>query len=223
MPWARPIAMIGHWPLRCRWHAARSTALSDWRSAVSEGPAEREFQASDGTVASFSSPQVIAERSKSYVEWLGRVRAERPAGHEFVQVRAEPRHWKSLAKPLSESTVALVTTGGVHHCNQDPFDVYEELGDWTSRPIPGDIDTSDLTVTHTHYATQDALEDVNVMFPLDRLRELVDQGVVGGVSPLHFGFMGFIPDPAPLVRETALAAAAELFDRGVDVVVLTAG
>jgi len=120
-------------------------------------------------------------------------------------------------------TVALVTTGGVHLRSQPPFDVFNEVGDWSSRAIPGDAGTQDLTVTHTHYAIQDALEDVNVIFPLDPLRDLEHEGLIGSVASLHFGFMGFIPDPMHLVNETAPSAARELVSRGVNAAVLTAG
>jgi D-proline reductase (dithiol) PrdB len=184
---------------------------------------EAELRTSDGVTARFCTPEEAAQRAEGYQEWLGRVTGKRPEGHELVRTPCERVNWTRLDKPLAESTVALVTTGGVHLRSQEPFDVWSEEGDWSSRPIPGDVDTADLTVTHTHYATQDALEDVNVMFPLDRLRELADEGIVGAVSSLHFGFMGFIPDPAGLVTDTAPAAAEQLRDRGVDIALLTAG
>lgn len=184
---------------------------------------DSKIRASDGAVAEFPSRDVLEERASAYSEWSERVRRERPVGHETIVTRADPLNWAPLNKPLAECTVALVSTGGVHLKSQEPFAVYEEAGDWSSRSIPGDADTRDLVVTHTHYATQDALQDVNVMFPLDRLRELADQGTVARASSLHFGFMGFIPDPTLLLRETAPAAGRELQRRGVDVVVLTPG
>lgn len=185
--------------------------------------AQAEIRTSDGVVATPPPPEVVAERQTAYAEWLRSTTRERPLGHELVPTRAEPLHWTPLAKPLSECTVALVSTGGVHLRTQEPFAVYEEVGDWSSRAIPGDADTRDLTVTHTHYATQDALDDVNVMFPLDRLRDLAAEGIVGRVAPVHFGLMGFIPDPTLLLSETVPAIARRLRDGGVDVVLLTAG
>lgn len=186
-------------------------------------PPRPRIRTSDGTVCTLPSAEVVAERAATHAEWAQRAGRPRPVGHEFVHVPAEPLHWSPLARPLAECTVALVSTGGVHLRSQQPFDVDAEVGDWSCRPLPGDTDTADLTVTHTHYATQDALDDVNVMFPLDRLRELADEGVIGAVAALHFGFMGFIPDPRPLVADVVPAAAAELRDRGVDAVLLTAG
>ena len=183
-------------------------------------PAADEIRTSDGHLARPPSTAEVAERVAEYGAWIERARR---AHTDFTPTRAHPLHWTPLRKPLSQCAVALVSTGGVHLDTQQPFDVYAETGDWSARPIPGDVDSRHLIVTHTHYATQDALADVNVMFPIDRLRELVGDGVVGEVASLHFAFMGFIPNPRHLVAATAPAAAAALKARGVDAVVLTAG
>lgn len=185
--------------------------------------ARPEIHTSDGAVASVPDPELVAQRAQLYGEWVIKVSGKRPLHHEFVRIPAEPLNWTPVAKPLNALTVALVTTGGVHLSSQTPFAVFDEIGDWSSRRIPGSTDTRELTVTHTHYAIQDALEDVNVIFPLDRLRELAVEGAIGRVAPLHFGFMGFIPDASELVRGTARAAAAELVSNGVEAVVLTGG
>lgn len=193
-----------------------------WESAERSGIAS-EIHLSDGFSASYPDAQAVNEWTESYEAWKALVSQARPLGHETVVTTADPLNWSPLGKPLSESTVALVSTGGVHLTTQEPFDIFAEEGDWTARAIPGDVATEDLSVSHTHYATDDALQDVNVMFPLDRLRELADEGVVGAVSPLHFGLMGFIPDPSMLVSETVPKIGQELLQHGVDAVVLSPG
>jgi D-proline reductase (dithiol) PrdB len=45
--------------------------------------------------------------------------------------------WTPLRKPLSECTVALVTTAGVHLKGQKPFDMSDPDGDPSFREIPG--------------------------------------------------------------------------------------
>ena len=179
------------------------------------------IRASDGTVGSLPTAEVVAVRAAEYALWGPMI--QRAHKHAVLNVRNERLSWTPLRKPLAECTVALVTSGGVHLRTQAPFDVYDEKGDWSSREIPGDAATADLTVTHTHYATDDALQDPNVMLPLDRLRELAAEGAIGRVSSLHFGFMGWIPDPGLLIAATAPAAARALRERGVDAVVLTPG
>ena len=186
---------------------------------VANGTAE--VRTSDGLAAMFPTAEMEAERAARHSEWLARVSQPRPRGHELVWSRSQPLNWHPMTKPVNESTVALVSTGGVHMEEQAPFDVYDEVGDWSYREIPGDVDTGSLTVSHTHYATRDARKDINVMFPLDRLRELSREGAVGSASSMHFGFMGFIPDPTRLVEESVPEVGRTLGQRGVDVVVLT--
>lgn len=128
-----------------------------------------------------------------------------------------------LPKPLNECTVALVTTAGVHLASQTPFDLRDEHGDWTWRAIPGDVDVRDIVVSHEHYDTSDANSDPNVVFPIDALRTLARDGMVGGVSTLHAGLMGWIPDGTPLRDETAPEVARALREAGADAVVLTPG
>ena len=121
-------------------------------------------------------------------------------------------------KPLDESRLALVTTGGVHLPEQPRFDIDDPLGDCSYREIPTDAQT--LTWTHSYYA-QDRGEDLDAVFPLWTLRGLVGEGVVGELNHRHFSFMGAIHDPGPLARESAPEVARKLVGDGVDAVLLT--
>ena len=170
-----------------------------------------------------ATPEVRAKRADAFARWLQGVSQPQPLGHAFVHTPAQPLNWTPLSKPLRDCSVALLSTAGVHLKTQEPFAVFAEQGDWTFRRIPADTNTADLTVTHTHYDTRDALRDINTVFPLDRLRELEADGVIGRIAPMHYGFMGFIPDPRQLARETAPEVAAELRRNAVDVALLTAG
>ncbi len=130
--------------------------------------------------------------------------------------------WTPLARPLAECRVALVTTGGVHLEAQAPFDMENPDGDPTFREIPADAARGDLTITHDYYDHRSADADLNVVLPLDRLGELAEEGVIGGVSPLHLSFMGHIDgDLAPrLIEETAPEAARLLGEAGADAALL---
>lgn len=128
-----------------------------------------------------------------------------------------------LRRPLNQATVALVSTAGVHVDDQVPFDVSTTAGDPSFRLIPDDVDPARLKFTHTHYDTAPANEDPNVVFPLQRLHEFVDEGRLGSTSPMHVGLMGFNPDPTKIADETAPEVAGLLADAGVDVVVLVPG
>jgi D-proline reductase (dithiol) PrdB len=125
---------------------------------------------------------------------------------------------------LSRATVAIVTAGGVHLKEQEPFNIADELGDLGFRIIPEEADTSQLMVTHHHYDHADADADINVVFPLDVLRDLQAEGFVGGVARKHVGYMGYTMQLKAMYEGTAPEIANEI-DRGsrADVVVLTGG
>jgi D-proline reductase (dithiol) PrdB len=123
-------------------------------------------------------------------------------------------------RELNESVFALVSTAGVHLRNQEPFNVE---GDNSWRLIPGDVQTTQLMVTHEHYDHRDADEDINCIFPIDRLRELAAEGIIGGVSDKHLGFMGYSQHLRDLYERAAPEMAKILLRSKADAVLLTAG
>ncbi len=131
--------------------------------------------------------------------------------------------WAPLRKPLAECTIALISTAGVHLKSQPAHDLLDPYGDASFREIPAATQASEIAVDHTHYDTTDAKSDPNCVFPIDRLHELVEQGFVGAVAPINYGFMGFIPDGRILRDTTAPIVAQQLLDQAIDAVVLTPG
>jgi D-proline reductase (dithiol) PrdB len=129
-----------------------------------------------------------------------------------------------LDRPLAKATVAIVTAAGVHRKDQEPFNIADELGDLTFRAIAGDSLNSDLMVTHHHYDHTDADQDINVVFPLDILRELKEEGFIGDVAREHVGYMGYTMQLKRMYEETA-PEIAEFIDKKsrADVIVLTGG
>ncbi|MDQ5847268.1 MAG: glycine/betaine/sarcosine/D-proline family reductase selenoprotein B [Acidobacteriota bacterium] len=125
---------------------------------------------------------------------------------------------------LAKTTVALVTAAGVHLQEQEPFNIADELGDLGYRIIPADVDSSNLMVTHHHYDHSDADEDINVVFPIDVLRDLQEEGFIGGIANKHVGYMGYTMQLKAMYEGTAREIANEI-DKGsrADVVVLTGG
>ena len=125
---------------------------------------------------------------------------------------------------LSRATVALVTAGGVHLKEQEPFNIADELGDLGYRIIPADVETSELMVTHHHYDHTDADQDINVVFPIDILRGLKEEGIIGDIARKHVGYMGYTMQLKAMYEGTAPQIANEI-DRGsrADLVILTGG
>ena len=85
-------------------------------------------------------------------------------------------------RELSRATIAIVTAAGVHRKDQSAFNIADELGDLTFRVIGSDAQADDLMVTHHHYDHTDADRDINVVFPIDALRALAAEGVIGGTD-----------------------------------------
>jgi D-proline reductase (dithiol) PrdB len=127
-------------------------------------------------------------------------------------------------RELSKATIALVTAGGVHKKDQSPFNIADELGDLTFRILEQDVAVSDLMVTHHHYDHTDADKDINVVFPIDALRELHTEGFIGGIAREHIGYMGYTMQLKQMYEETAPAIAAEIDKKSrADAVILTGG
>jgi len=126
-------------------------------------------------------------------------------------------------KSLSQCKVALLTTGGVHLPEQEPFDMTNPDGDASYRTIPVETPTEEITITHKYYDHSDADVDLNVVFPLDHFRALVNEGVIGALASEHFGFMGHIDGKqvSILNSHTAPEVAAKLRAEGVDFAFLT--
>ncbi|MCI0822796.1 MAG: hypothetical protein J4N34_05135 [Chloroflexi bacterium] len=128
-----------------------------------------------------------------------------------------PVPWAALHKPLAQSKVALVTTGGVFLEGQTP---YTERGDTTYRELPRDLNTDDIHIWHPGYDTGPATDDINCIFPINRFRELESEGVIGELAETHYAFMGLIPDPRELIESKAPEVALKLKEDGVDAVFL---
>ena len=54
-----------------------------------------------------------------------------------------------VTRKLSEMTIAIVSTAGVHLKEQEPFNTQ---GDDTWRVLPGDVSVADLMITQRHGA-----------------------------------------------------------------------
>jgi D-proline reductase (dithiol) PrdB len=142
----------------------------------------------------------------------------------------EPAHppipWSPLAKPLSQARVALLSTAGLSMKGDPPFDMELERrnpmrGDPGWRRIDASATAADIEASHLHIDTGYVLRDLNVALPLDRLRELADEGVVGSVAASHYSIMGYQGnDTTALERESAPAIAEAMAGEEVDLAIL---
>ena len=125
--------------------------------------------------------------------------------------------WTELEKPLASARLAVVTTGGLYRPGVDrPFDGDAPEGDASYRAIPRETALATLGIAHPHFAHEVARADMNTIFPLERLEELVRAGALGDLAPTHYSTMGYATDAARLAETTAPAIAARMREEGVD-------
>jgi len=131
--------------------------------------------------------------------------------------------WTPFDGDTVQSRIALITTGGVHLSSQQPFNMKDPSGDPTFREIPADTTPNNLTITHIYYDHTDADKDINIVFPIERIRLLKNSGEIGSVNHRHFSFMGHIRSNhiEPLLKETAPRVANKLKEDEVDAAILT--
>ena len=122
-----------------------------------------------------------------------------------------------IPKPLREAKVALVTSASLHHEDDDDF----APSDTGYRVL--ERDRRDIVVGHwsPNFDASGVSADLNVVFPIDRLEELENQGVIGSVSDVHIAVAGNQFDLSGIRLDGGPAAAARLNKPEVDIVLLT--
>jgi D-proline reductase (dithiol) PrdB len=103
--------------------------------------------------------------------------------------RPEPPPWAPLDRPLGECRVGVIASGGIYRAGQVAF---HHRDDTTVRIVGRDTPTAELRATHFAYDLADARADPNCVFPIDTLRDLAADGVIGELADELYTFMGGI-------------------------------
>ncbi len=129
-------------------------------------------------------------------------------------VNTDPPPFTQLSKPLSECRLGLVASGGVYVAGQTAFHWKDDV---SFRKIPTNVKTHNLRASHFAYDLNDARTDPNVVFPIDTLRSLVKEGVIGELADHAYTFMGGIysarrvrDELAPRITDKLLAEQADV-------------
>jgi len=124
-----------------------------------------------------------------------------------------------LGAPLPRCRVAIVTTAGLHRRGDRPFGP----GEQTYRVIASDTAAADIVQSQTSIGFDRApiMRDINISYPVDRLRELAAQGAIGSLAPNGYSFLGALRDWRRLEYETAPEAAHRMREEGVDVALIS--
>ena len=124
--------------------------------------------------------------------------------------------WVDDGRPLAERRIAIVSTAGLQRRGDRPFAA--DAADY--RVLPGDSTASVIVMSHVslEYDRTGFQQDLNVVFPIDRLRELAAGGVIGSVADFHYSVMGAT---SPDAMEPAAHELSDLFKAdAVDTVLL---
>jgi D-proline reductase (dithiol) PrdB len=117
---------------------------------------------------------------------------------------------------VEKSRVAIISTAGLHRRDDRPYSV----GATDYRIVPGETAAADVVMSHvsSNFDRSGFQQDINVVFPIDRLRELAGAGRIGSVADYHYSVMGAT---TPEDLETAThEMAGHLKADGVDAVLL---
>jgi len=120
--------------------------------------------------------------------------------------------------PLAERRVAIVTSAGLHRRGDRSFDIQ----DTGYRVIDGTLSAGELVMTHSsvNFDRTGFQQDTNVVFPIDRMREMQAAGEIGSVARFHYSVMGagWLPHE---IEPTAKELAGLLKEDAVNAVLLS--
>tara|TARA_B000000441_G_C21714067_1_gene334461 strand:+ start:150 stop:656 length:507 start_codon:yes stop_codon:yes gene_type:complete len=160
------------------------------------------------------------QRLQPPVDYIPRITAQYSGlgygEYQWLESQNAPA-WTPLTKPLSDSKVGLICTGGIYAAGQTAFHFKD---DTTYRAIPTDVDVEDLRATHFAYDLTDARKDINVVFPVEQLRTMVDEGVIDSIAPDAYTLMGGIYSTRRVREELIPALVDRVLADEVDVVLL---
>ena len=170
---------------------------------------------------------MTSDERKPYQDWLDRRRPllEAKQWTEAMQdvprLRdLEPAVPHRLRKPLHEASIALVTSAAITQPGQPPMDGPNIEGDYTIRLLDVETPTADLRTWHTHFDTTAAHADMNVVYPVDRLKELASDGTIGRVASPAVSFMGYFTNVFRIRDEVAPAIVDAVQRSGADAALL---
>lgn len=134
--------------------------------------------------------------------------------------------WTPLAKPLPQTTLALVTSAGISLKTAPSFDMEREKreptwGDRSFREIPRHATEKDVEVNHLHINTTYIQQDINVVLPLARMAELEHEGIIDRLAPTAYAFYGFQWQSTEFLETAIAPISRKLKLEGVEAVLLT--
>jgi D-proline reductase (dithiol) PrdB len=122
-------------------------------------------------------------------------------GAELPVIEGEPF---VAGPPLSERKIAILSTAALFPRSGEPL--LHNSGDYLE--LPASLPNSEILMSHVsiNYDRSGWQRDINVAYPIDRMKELADEGVIGSVSDVNFTVMG-ATDPRKMMESVDSIAA----------------
>jgi D-proline reductase (dithiol) PrdB len=139
------------------------------------------------------------------------------SGRTIPMPEFDPPRLTPLRRPVSESTVGLFVSCGAQ-LPDDP--ALLETEDVSFRLLHRDVPLERLVVSHKTLVRTWALEDLNVAYPIERLKELEAEGVYRRLAHTNVSMVGSIERYTELMEQTVPAIKAVFDSQGVDLVLL---
>ncbi len=148
--------------------------------------------------------------------------------------RYEDGPFTPLSKPLSDTKVGLLTSTGHFVEGEDPRpfgleamtqeEAADRINDFLKTPpkltvLPSDIPPERLRVRHGGYDIRGVQHDRNVALPIDRLRELDKDGVIGRFHEEAYSFVGACAQ-TPLIKKVGPQWVETIKAAGIEAMIL---
>ena len=119
--------------------------------------------------------------------------------------------------PLSQRRIAIISSAALTLRGQQPF----PLGSAEIRQIPASTPAADILTSHVSIAHDRSgfQRDINTIYPVDRMRELAAEGVIGSVATTNYTLMGST-DPMTMT-DAVDQVAGQLRQERIDSVLLS--
>jgi len=149
-----------------------------------------------------------------------------PGTRAFLDVyqwqRIDPVPWAVPSAAPGDLQVGLVAMACMKMPDQPHFVGLETGGDPTPRIVSADVDPARLVndFPGQNFDHAGLAADANLLVPIDRMHELAEAGVIGGIAPRVVSMCGHITKTRRLIDETAPAIARLFADDDAGAVLL---
>ena len=119
--------------------------------------------------------------------------------------------------PLAQRRIAIISSAALIRRGDKPF----PFGSAECRFLPASLPAADILMSHVsiNFDRSGFQRDLNVVYPIDRLRDLARDGVIGGIAETNFTVMGST-DPVGMAA-TADQIAGQLRQERIDSLLLS--